>query len=219
MSRRAWRLTSTATPMSPTRPAATVTIVNTSGSHARHADNRCRAVEHRRLTQRPACLRGQQRPGHDHVIRHAIRARSSAAWIFATAHATIPDRNRHFQPRGMAVTLDNTKLYVTRFLSFTKPGGLAGHRQWQRGRGLPVIESAGALSTTVPTRVHADQAGVAGHRLHGPDRRHRRLRHLGLPEPAAKHRAFVATRPICRISRHRRPARSGSMSTRRRSSM
>jgi YVTN family beta-propeller protein len=34
-----------------------------------------------------------------------------------------PDRNRHFQPRGMAVTLDNTKLFVTRFLSFTKPGG------------------------------------------------------------------------------------------------
>jgi YVTN family beta-propeller protein len=35
-----------------------------------------------------------------------------------------PDRNRHFQPRGMAVTLNNDLLYVTRFLSFTRPGGI-----------------------------------------------------------------------------------------------
>jgi len=40
--------------------------------------------------------------------------------------ANDPDRARHFQPRGLAVTLDNLKLYVTRFLSFTKPGGRQG---------------------------------------------------------------------------------------------
>jgi len=40
--------------------------------------------------------------------------------------ANDPDRSRHFQPRGLSVTLDNTKLYVTRFLSFTKPGGRQG---------------------------------------------------------------------------------------------
>lgn len=40
--------------------------------------------------------------------------------------ANDPDRSRQFQPRGLAVTLDNTKLYVTRFLSFTKPGGRQG---------------------------------------------------------------------------------------------
>ena len=40
--------------------------------------------------------------------------------------ANDPDRSRHFQPRGLAVTLDNTKLYVTRFLSFTKAGGRQG---------------------------------------------------------------------------------------------
>jgi YVTN family beta-propeller protein len=33
-----------------------------------------------------------------------------------------PDRQRHFQPRGLAVTADNTRLYVTRFLSFTRAG-------------------------------------------------------------------------------------------------
>ncbi|MCI0537821.1 MAG: beta-propeller fold lactonase family protein [Verrucomicrobiales bacterium] len=40
--------------------------------------------------------------------------------------ANDPDRARHFQPRGLAVTADNTRLYVTRFLSFTKPGGRQG---------------------------------------------------------------------------------------------
>src|SRR5262249_54533526 len=40
--------------------------------------------------------------------------------------ANDPDRARHFQPRGLAVTADNTKLYVTRFLSFTKAGGRQG---------------------------------------------------------------------------------------------
>ncbi len=40
--------------------------------------------------------------------------------------ANDPDRGRHFQPRGLAVTPDNTKLYVTRFLSFTKAGGRQG---------------------------------------------------------------------------------------------
>ncbi len=29
----------------------------------------------------------------------------------------------HFQPRGLAITQDNSRLYVTRFLSFTKVGG------------------------------------------------------------------------------------------------
>ena len=37
-----------------------------------------------------------------------------------------PDRNRHFQPRGLAVTQDSSKLYVTRFFSFVKAGGQQG---------------------------------------------------------------------------------------------
>ncbi|MFN0128529.1 MAG: beta-propeller fold lactonase family protein [Verrucomicrobiales bacterium] len=40
--------------------------------------------------------------------------------------ANDPDRTRHFQPRGLAVTADNSKLFITRFLSFTKPGGRQG---------------------------------------------------------------------------------------------
>jgi YVTN family beta-propeller protein len=34
-----------------------------------------------------------------------------------------PDRNRHFQPRGLAVTKDSNRLYVTGFLAFVRPGG------------------------------------------------------------------------------------------------
>lgn len=37
-----------------------------------------------------------------------------------------PDRSRHFQPRGLAVTQDSSKLYVTRFLSFTQKNGVQG---------------------------------------------------------------------------------------------
>jgi YVTN family beta-propeller protein len=35
-----------------------------------------------------------------------------------------PDRNRHFQPRGLAVTKNNKRLFVTGFFSFTKLGGV-----------------------------------------------------------------------------------------------
>ena len=44
-----------------------------------------------------------------------------------------PDRNRRFQPRGLAVTQDNTKLYVTRFFSFVKPGGQQGRDDGREG--------------------------------------------------------------------------------------
>ena len=40
--------------------------------------------------------------------------------------ANDPDRRRHFQPGGLSVTVDNKKLYVTRFISFTKSGGRQG---------------------------------------------------------------------------------------------
>jgi YVTN family beta-propeller protein len=44
-----------------------------------------------------------------------------------------PDHNRHFQPRGLAVTRDNSKLYVTSFLSFTAPGGQQGVDSGKQG--------------------------------------------------------------------------------------
>ncbi len=47
--------------------------------------------------------------------------------------ANDPDRRRHFQPAGLAITPDNKKLYVTRFLSFIKPGGRQGDDQGKEG--------------------------------------------------------------------------------------
>jgi YVTN family beta-propeller protein len=35
-----------------------------------------------------------------------------------------PDKARDFQPRGMAVTKDSKRLFVTRFFAFAKPGGV-----------------------------------------------------------------------------------------------
>ena len=43
-----------------------------------------------------------------------------------------PDRSRHFQPRGLAVTLNNDRLFVTRFLSFT--GGPAPKQATDDGK-------------------------------------------------------------------------------------
>ena len=43
------------------------------------------------------------------------------------------DGARHFQPRGLAVSLDSKQLYVTRFLSFTKPGGVQGDDDGKQG--------------------------------------------------------------------------------------
>jgi len=39
---------------------------------------------------------------------------------------TAAQRQRHFQPRGLAVTADSAQLYVTRFLSFVRDGGTQG---------------------------------------------------------------------------------------------
>jgi YVTN family beta-propeller protein len=43
-----------------------------------------------------------------------------------------PDRKRHFQPRGLAVTQNNQALYVARFLSFTKVN--SGRQGKDRGK-------------------------------------------------------------------------------------
>jgi YVTN family beta-propeller protein len=44
-----------------------------------------------------------------------------------------PDHQRHFQPRGLAVTEDNRKLYVTRFLSFVRSNGRQGDDNGKEG--------------------------------------------------------------------------------------
>ena len=64
-----------------------------------------------------------------------------------TSIANDPDRTRHFQPRGLAVTADSTKLYVTRFLSFTKPGGRQGDDFGKEG--LVAVLNINTASTSI----------------------------------------------------------------------
>src|SRR5213078_3506596 len=61
--------------------------------------------------------------------------------------ANDPDRGRHFQPRGLAVTADNTKLYVTRFLSFTKASGRQGDDSGKEG--LVAVLNINTASTLI----------------------------------------------------------------------
>ena len=69
--------------------------------------------------------------------------------------ANDPDRNRHFQPRGLAVTGDNSKLYVTRFLSFTRVGGKQGddlgkEGWWRWWRSTPIRPTWWTIKSPAP---------------------------------------------------------------------
>jgi YVTN family beta-propeller protein len=44
-----------------------------------------------------------------------------------------PDRDQHFQPRGLAVERNSNRLYVTGFLAFTGPGGRQGTDTGKQG--------------------------------------------------------------------------------------
>src|SRR6266542_5094446 len=83
--------------------------------------------------------------------------------------ANEPDRSRHFQPRGLAVTLDNTKLYVTRFLSFTKPGGRQGDDLGKEG--LVAVLNIDTASTNIaayaPVRTIALAPQITGFKFPG----------------------------------------------------
>jgi YVTN family beta-propeller protein len=66
-----------------------------------------------------------------------------------------PNRDRHFQPRGLAVTQDNTRLYVTRFLSFTKSGGKQGADAGKEGAvcRLDINTASAAIGGYVPAKL------------------------------------------------------------------
>ena len=114
-----------------------------------------------------------------------------------------PDRNRRFQPRGLSVTLDNSKLYVTRFFSFVKAGGQQGTDTGREGLvcRLDIDTSATSISgykvaaaiTLAPRLTGFKPTGPGGafHRLPQSVAKHRDTRQPGL---LAEHRA-VAHRP------------------------
>lgn len=63
----------------------------------------------------------------------------------------VGDQQRHFQPRGLAVTADSTKLFVARTFSFTKAGGRQADDQGKEGIvcRLSINTVAGGVGTTV----------------------------------------------------------------------
>lgn len=63
----------------------------------------------------------------------------------------VDDQNRRFQPRGLAVTLDSKRLYVARFFSFTKPGGVQGKDGDKEGVVCQLDIPAAAAVNDLPT--------------------------------------------------------------------
>jgi YVTN family beta-propeller protein len=65
--------------------------------------------------------------------RKAVRPKILGHVTLRNSLCNVPDRNRHFQPRGLAVTRNNRKLYVTGFFAFTRPGGRQGDDTGKEG--------------------------------------------------------------------------------------
>ena len=98
------------------------------------------------------------------------------------------DKSRSFQPRGMAITGNSKKLYVTRFLSYVNPGGQQATDTGRSGVVCRLNIQTGAKGVGASVG-QADQARFPDHRLQ--DRQHRRRdprRHVGVPQPAPEHR-------------------------------
>ena len=68
-----------------------------------------------------------------------------------------PDRTRHFQPRGLAVTKNNKRLLVTSFFSWTVPGGVQGSDAGRAG----VVCRIGLSSTSKKIRKYRVQSKVS----------------------------------------------------------
>ena len=176
-------------------------------ARSRTAHDRRRAVEHRHLARRPARLRRQQRPGHDHGHRRADAHASSATSTCATACCNDPDRNRHFQPRGLAVDRRTTTAALRHALPRRSPGPAASRATTTARQGVVCrlnINTTSRRHRRLPARA-ADHARAAGHRLHDRLRpatarptRPRRSR------TSCRASSSAATRPTCRTSPPRR---------------
>lgn len=76
-----------------------------------------------------------------------------------------PDRARRYQPRGMAVTLANTQLYVTRFLSFAKDtGGRQGTDSGKEGGvcRIAINTASTSIADYVPSQLIKFAPAVTG---------------------------------------------------------
>ncbi len=178
----------------------------------RQHHHRRRAVEHRLFAGRQAGFRRQQRRRTRSPSSTPPRAASSATWICATASPTIPTARRHFQPRGLAVTADNTKLYVTRFL-LVHQSRAGGRAMISAREGLVAVLDINTDSANIAdykvARVIPLAPQITGFKFPGVDQ----STPPALSEPAPEHRHPRRDRPICPTSPLRRAARCASTST------
>jgi DNA-binding beta-propeller fold protein YncE len=94
------------------------------------------------------------------VIRASDRTPVSTFNLGSSA-CNVGDTNRHFQPRGLAITGNGGFLFVTRFLSFTKAGGVQGDDNGKEGIvcRLTINGGSGALSNPVAISLPAQDTG------------------------------------------------------------
>lgn len=80
---------------------------------------------------------------------------------------TAAERQRHFQPRGLAVTQDNTQLYVTQFLSFVTAGGTQGTDTGKEGAvcRITIDTNATTLAGYVPAARLALAPTITGFKI------------------------------------------------------
>ena len=80
---------------------------------------------------------------------------------------TAAERERHFQPHGLAVTLNNDRLLVTRFLSFVKPGGVQADDQGKEGVvcQININTDAPTIAGYVPTAIAKIGSLVTGFQI------------------------------------------------------
>ena len=149
-----------------------------------------RAVRRGGLAGRPPGVRGQQRPGHDHGARRRGRASWWATSTCARASATRRTRPRTFQPRGMAVTKNSKRLFVTALpLVHASPAACRPTTTAARAPSAASTSRPRRARSPTTSRRSSCQDRARGHRLHDRlDRRRRGRPDLGLPEPAPEHR-------------------------------
>jgi YVTN family beta-propeller protein len=122
--------------------------------------------------------------------------------------ANDPDRSRHFQPRGLAVTADSSKLYVTRFLSFTKTGGRQADDLGKEGLVAVFNIDTGStnMSGYAPVRTIALAPQITGFKFPGLTNFRRRTR---WHSPNQLQSVVIRGIGLCAERRRRRPARCG----------
>jgi YVTN family beta-propeller protein len=106
-----------------------VTVISQRNRRGRFAPRRVRSIrtgaEPWNVVVSPDGLRAfVANSGQDTItVLDAQRPRVLGHVDLADSRCNDPDRARHFQPRGLAVNRNSTRLYVTAFFAFTRPGG------------------------------------------------------------------------------------------------